>query len=621
MWNDIETTNDLLNFSVLATIAAKIIKDSGKEPLSIGVSGSWGTGKSSLVKMIEKELKSDETEGKSEYVFTTFNAWLYQGYDDARMALLNSIGDLLLKEAKERETAVDKVVGFIQKINWLRLGKQAVPILGASVAGGLVAGPLGAFIGAAGAIAKNGFKNEEDLQKLKESYSEIAPAFEGVVNPSGTKSLPKEIDELRKCFAEILDDLGIKLVVLVDDLDRCLPNTAISTLEAMRLMLFMPRTSFIIAADEEMIRHAVRNHFEGLEIGDQMVTSYFDKLIQVPLKVPRLGINEVKGYLILLFADYLLRKGDLPHEKHVAAKNLILNAVNQSWRGALTPKVMKEAFGDSEEIIKGYITLADEVAQIMTTSDRIAGNPRLIKRFLNDLSIRQSMAEAQGMTLQYDALVKMLLLERCASPSVLDTFTTEVSKSSEGKLEWLEEAEGLLADGKDDGLSKIPDTLQKSEFYRDWLRISPKLGTTDLRPILYLGQNRANQLVGYDSLSQEAREILQALLTSNRIVHPLVSKLKDIGETEASIIQKRISSKARSEQYSLESIKRALNIPAAFESLRPGFVELLGSIPPKSVKTSMVALLRNEVWCHSIFKTWLQNESVEKRVKTAIEEK
>lgn len=620
MWNDIETTNDLLNFSVLANIAAKIIKDSDKEPLSIGVSGSWGTGKSSLVKMIEKELKTDENDGQSEYVFTTFNAWLYQGYDDARMALLNSIGDLLLKEAQERETAVDKVVGFIQKINWLKLGKQATPIIGASVVGGLAAGPLGAFIGAAGAIAKNGFENEGDLEKLKESYSEIAPAFEGVVNPDKSKSLPKEIDELRKCFAEILEDLGIKLVVLVDDLDRCLPNTAISTLEAMRLMLFMPRTSFIIAADEEMIRHAVRNHFEGLEIGDQLVTSYFDKLIQVPLKVPRLGINEVKGYLILLFADYQLRKGKLPHEKHVAAKKLILNSVKQSWKGALTSKLMKEAFGESEELMNGYITLADEIAQIMTTSDRIAGNPRLIKRFLNDLSIRQSMADAQGMTLQYDALVKMLLLERCASPGVVDTFTKEVSKSAEGELEWLEEAECSLADDEEHALEKIPEPLQKSDFFKGWLRISPKLGTTDLRPILYLGQNQINPLVGYDSLSQEAREILQALLTAKNKVPALVDKLKDIGETESAIIQKRLTSKARSEQYSLESVKRASNIPESFKSLRPGFIELLTNIPHKSIKPSLIAFLKNEDWCHSIFEKWSREESVSERVRTAIEQ-
>ena len=56
MWNDVETTNDLLNFGVVADTAAQLIRDSGNEPLSIGISGSWGSGKSSLVKMIGKSL-------------------------------------------------------------------------------------------------------------------------------------------------------------------------------------------------------------------------------------------------------------------------------------------------------------------------------------------------------------------------------------------------------------------------------------------------------------------------------------------------------------------------------------------------------------------------------------
>lgn len=124
-----------------------------------------------------------------------------------------------------------------------------------------------------------------------------------LVSASEESTLPKEIDALRKMFSEILTDLDIRLVVVVDDLDRCLPHTAISTLEAMRLLLFMPRSSFIIAADEEMIRSAVRVHFGELQITNSLVTSYFDKLIQVPLRVPRLGTNEVKAYLALLFGD------------------------------------------------------------------------------------------------------------------------------------------------------------------------------------------------------------------------------------------------------------------------------------------------------------------------------
>ncbi len=48
-----------------------------------------------------------------------------------------------------------------------------------------------------------------------------------------------------------------RLIVLVDDLDRCLPETAIETLEAIRLFVMLPRTAFVIGADEAMIRYAV----------------------------------------------------------------------------------------------------------------------------------------------------------------------------------------------------------------------------------------------------------------------------------------------------------------------------------------------------------------------------
>ena len=115
----------------------------------------------------------------------------------------------------------------------------------------------------------------------------------------------------RQKFEEILGQLRVKLVVLVDDLDRCLPETAISTLEAMRLLLFVKRTAFIIAADEQMIRNGVRAYFNRVELLDGLVTSYFDKLIQVPIKIPHLGIAEVKVYIVLLFMELEVRRGKL----------------------------------------------------------------------------------------------------------------------------------------------------------------------------------------------------------------------------------------------------------------------------------------------------------------------
>ena len=113
MWNDVETTNDLLNFGVVADTAAQLIRDSGNEPLSIGISGSWGSGKSSLVKMIGKSL-NEGNQVEQKYLFLEFNAWLYQGFDDAKMALLQSVSDLLLAEANSQKTLTDKAIELVK---------------------------------------------------------------------------------------------------------------------------------------------------------------------------------------------------------------------------------------------------------------------------------------------------------------------------------------------------------------------------------------------------------------------------------------------------------------------------------------------------------------------------
>ena len=154
MWNDVETTDDLLNYSIMAQTAAQLIKDSGTTPLSIGVSGSWGTGKSSLVKMIGKKLKEDQ--GSGSFVFLEFNAWLYQGFDDARMALLQSVSDCLTEEAERRETGLEKVKNFAKRVNWLKVAKILVPAATGAALGAAIAGPFGAVLGAVNGLVQKG---------------------------------------------------------------------------------------------------------------------------------------------------------------------------------------------------------------------------------------------------------------------------------------------------------------------------------------------------------------------------------------------------------------------------------------------------------------------------------
>jgi predicted KAP-like P-loop ATPase len=105
MWADVETSRDFLNFRVIAGLTAKMIEDAKGAPLSIGISGGWGVGKSSMVKLIEKEMLAAKNE---KVIFLTFNAWLYQGHDDAKAALMEEISRKLLSGAKDNETLIAK---------------------------------------------------------------------------------------------------------------------------------------------------------------------------------------------------------------------------------------------------------------------------------------------------------------------------------------------------------------------------------------------------------------------------------------------------------------------------------------------------------------------------------
>ena len=82
MWPDNDTDLDFLNFGGVAGTVAEIITQAQGRPISIGVSGSWGAAKSSMIQLVRKALVERAAEEPSSFVFVEFNAWLYQGYED-----------------------------------------------------------------------------------------------------------------------------------------------------------------------------------------------------------------------------------------------------------------------------------------------------------------------------------------------------------------------------------------------------------------------------------------------------------------------------------------------------------------------------------------------------------
>src|SRR5262249_41879064 len=160
--------------------------------LTIGVSGNWGTGKSSLVKMIGTELAAKV--GSEKHLFLEFNAWLYQGYDDARQALLDAVGDKLSAVAQSRQTGGDKVKAFLKRIQLLRVGRMLAPIGVQAFVGGTIGGPIGALVGAVGGMVQAGTIAAEDIEKVKGAYSELQPELAGLLKEKSEQSLPQEIE-------------------------------------------------------------------------------------------------------------------------------------------------------------------------------------------------------------------------------------------------------------------------------------------------------------------------------------------------------------------------------------------------------------------------------------------
>lgn len=130
-----------------------------------------------------------------------------------------------------------------------------------------------------------------------------------------------EFIEFHTNFKKLLEKANIsKLVILIDDLDRCLPDVAINTLEAVRLFMFTGETTFVVAADESMIRYAVKKHFPDIldenkyNAGTEFSNKYLEKLIQVPFRIPALGEVEACNYIMLLMVGSVLPESNKQYQ-------------------------------------------------------------------------------------------------------------------------------------------------------------------------------------------------------------------------------------------------------------------------------------------------------------------
>lgn len=503
--NDQETATDLLYYEAIAKTVVSLIHDTEDTAVTIGVHGDWGAGKSSVLKMLEASFEGDE-----DSLCIWFNGWTFEGFEDAKTVVIETIVAELRRARPGSKKVADAAKKVLKRVDWLKLARKAGGFAFTAATGIPTLDQIQGLYG----VVTSFLEKPQEHVSIDDLKGIAAKAGDFIKEaPEESENLPEHIHAFRKEFSELLEAAEIKrLVVIVDDLDRCLPKTAIATLEAIRLFLFVDRTAFVIGADEQMIEYAVREHFPDLPPSSGPVSysrNYLEKLIQVPFRIPALGMAETRTYVTLLLAENALGSDDARFRRLL---EIARDDMKRPWKSrGLEPRIVAEAMGgETPPDVATGLMISSHVTKILSEGAR--GNPRQIKRFLNSMMLRHAIATERGFgaDIQRPALAKIMLAER-----FYPDFYEQIARLSANHAEGMSDAVRAFEDhvrastsagGKDKAGRKaaasapnLPQEAQewdKNDWARSWAAIDPRLGEIDLRPYVFVTRDKRSSLGG-----------------------------------------------------------------------------------------------------------------------------
>ena len=226
---------DLLEISKYVKGLGKFIREC-QTPMSIAIQGDWGTGKTSTLNLLKKNLEADKDTNGIKCVF--FNTWQYSQFN-MEDSLYVSFVHNLVKQCGGNDEILRTVAGF---------GKLAF------------------------------FKAID--WKFGTNASEILDGFE-----KAKKDQMESVSKLQEDFAELVKKTGKRLVIFIDDLDRLNPEVAVELLEIIKLFVNVENSIFVLAIDYEVVVKGVRKKY-GENLSEEKCRNFFDKIIQLPFKMP-----------------------------------------------------------------------------------------------------------------------------------------------------------------------------------------------------------------------------------------------------------------------------------------------------------------------------------------------
>ena len=618
LWSDEPSPVDLLAFGAVAETAVEAVLDDALDPIALGVSGPWGSGKSTVLKLIEAELASRGAANKDERVLVVgTDPWGYDPDVGAKATLILEVLNALAAELERHGVVPGAVEGALKKlakrVNWVKALKLAA---------------------------------RASITLQLPGIDDLA----GLVNEAGEEGdpEPRNLDEFRDDFAGLLADDQLshlrRVVVLVDDLDRCLPDTVVDTLETMRLFLSVPKMSFVIAADEDRVADALRDRYpvdnRAAGNAEEPARLYLHKIVQTTLRLPALSRFDTEAYLLLLLL-----------QTKVEEQEQLTQVQFEQFVESCAELRIAAGTIDSITIPDGLDIAAEmQFAARLTPIlyEKLRGSPRRVKRFLNDLNVRSSIAERRGIELDVSVVAKLMVLELLL-PEDFDMVLGWLARGElRGQLSRLEEVAGRSGPtGKPDEAedqapaettSKRPRPKQGkptsdktddengkgggfTENLVRWAKLPPSLEDIDLSPYLHLAASFAGTLLIDSGLPERLRDVAANLLSSSRAAQKSVTDA-DIGSLTPADVQALIAHLGRMARDRpgdlLRGVEGILRVARLADAASAATAALM-AIPAKEIRAPVVLLFGNDeaVTYRDVLERW-EEGTTDSRVKRAV---
>lgn len=453
---------DLLGFEDYAQALADFIKSEKTEkPLTIGIDAAWGMGKTTLMRMVQKQLAAPEqkTTGRQEFLTVWFNAWKYDEEESLWAALVLEI----LDQVRQQMNWVQQI-GLAFKLNrkrfdWGLLVQRVaryltVYIFLVGVLGLLIVGiaslwlgatlpevfqQLGRYIQLVGGL---GFLTAV-YAAGKEAYKRLADPFElKLEDYLRTPDYAEKvgfIDQFETDFKRVIDVVTENgkwpLIVFIDDLDRCAPPKPVEIIEAINLLLDSQHCVFILGMDSQTVACSIEAKYKdllenlvetdspgNLSLGQR----FLEKIIQINFRIPRTDLAIITSFVEATLGSQATEKNrSLTRNAVVEAEELIkaeqragaksvgeaVEAV-QKTRPDFSSEVIEQAKQDV--MIKSFDESPEVQKAIHEAVPYLNFNPRKIKRFINLLRLQALIAHRRGLLqnkqIQLEFLSRWLLI-------------------------------------------------------------------------------------------------------------------------------------------------------------------------------------------------------------------